>query len=481
METFFLEAADPLPFNRNKKMKTKNPALLNFMRNIKGRWDLFLVLMRWDKVYRKEIIIVILTLMLLTYSVIDIDNGWDYIAMALEASILALQFGSEMSILPVKYRPMHAGIQHFSQLCTHIWNNKRSFPMADILPARAEEDAGFKNPVAGENLSAEIPFSSDIISDKIILTDTLRHQEVSKEINYITSNLQIMYLALRVATKTQHTTNGVKLALYGLTDGLLKGEPLTLRKSYYFDGLLTNEAFRSRLIRRNLRGHEEIYSDLSAYYPVRQEQVNGRTMLRLKPDFYETVSGHIGITTLLLTDNNRIGMLHQGAGKVIDAKKVGLGGSGSMDYSDFEKSGKPEDLRRAIVYGMTRELTEETGTKQHFDALLSRTMVTGFFRWVDRCAKPEFVGITRGGDIAFSEEGSIDGDEIVRFEEMPITIRKLKDFKKALAYIRENDIKVSLSSLMALQRMTAIAAYEDGTPTAEQQQVLEKMNSFLFA
>ncbi|TNE27854.1 MAG: hypothetical protein EP349_08580, partial [Alphaproteobacteria bacterium] len=297
-------------------MRTKNPALLNFMRNIKGRWDLFVVLMRWDKVYRKEITIVILTLMLITYSIIDINDMWDYAAMTLEISILLLQFGSEMSILPIKYRPMHAGIQHFSQLCTHIWNNKRSFPMADILPPKAEENAGFNNPVAGQELSAEIPFSSDKVSDKIILTDALRYQEVSKDINYIISNLQIMYLALRVATKTQHTTNGVKLALYGLTDGLLNDEPLTLRKSYYFDALLTNEAFRSRLIRRNLRGHEEIYSDLSAYYPVRQEQVNGRTMLRLRPDFYESVSGHIGITTLLLTDNNKIGMLHQGAGKV---------------------------------------------------------------------------------------------------------------------------------------------------------------------
>ncbi len=462
-------------------MKTKNPALLNFMRNIKGRWDLFVVLMRWDKVYRKEITIVILTLMLISYSIIDINDMWDYAAMTLEISILLLQFGSEMSILPIKYRPMHAGIQHFSQLCTHIWNNKRSFPMADILPPKAEENAGFQNPIAGQELSAEIPFSSDKVSDKIILTDALRYQEVSKDINYIISNLQIMYLALRVATKTQHTTNGVKLALYGLTDGLLNDEPLTLRKSYYFDALLTNEAFRSRLIRRNLRGHEEIYSDLSAYYPVRQEQVNGRTMLRIRPDFYESVSGHIGITTLLLTDNNKIGMLHQGAGKVIDAKKVGLGGSGSMDYSDFDKAGKPEDLRKAIAYGMARELAEETGTKQHFDTLLDRTMVTGFFRWVDRCAKPEFVGITRGGDVAFSEEGSIDGDEIVKFEEMPITIRKLKDFKKALAYIKENDIKVSLSSLMALQRMVAIAGYDSDDATAEQKQVFDKMNNFLFS
>ncbi|TVQ82114.1 MAG: hypothetical protein EA357_10710 [Micavibrio sp.] len=462
-------------------MKTKNPFFLNFLRNIKGRFDLFMVLMRWDRVYRKEITIVVMALLLITYSIIDMDDVWDYFALALEFGILMLQFGSEMSVLPPKYRPLYAGVRYFSQTCTHVWNNKRSFPMTDILPPKAEEECGFHNPIADKGYSTEIPFAGDRIDDRIMLTDALRWQEENREVNYITSNLQILYLALRVGTKTQHTTNGTKLALAGMVDGLLEDKPVTLRKSYYFDALLTNEAFRSRLIRRNLRGHEEIYSDLSAYFPVRQEQVDGRTGLRITPDFYEKVSGHIGVTTLLLTDTGHIGMLHQGAGKVIDARKVGLGGSGSMDYGDFEKAGRPEDLRDALAYGMARELAEETGTKAHFDHLRQNTMVTGFFRWVDRCAKPEFVGITRAAGIDFTEEGAIDGDEIVRFEEMPVTIRKMKDFQKALAYIRENGLKISLSSLMALQRMVTIAGYDRPDATPQQRQVYEKMTKFLFA
>lgn len=461
-------------------MKQQSQTLLNFLRNVKGRYDLFRVLFRWDSAYRKEFTITILALLLITYSFIDMDSATDYIALALEVTILMMQFGSELSILPPNYRPGYAGTTYLAQTCTHVWNNKRSFPMQEVQPAKIEADLGFHNPIAGENFSLEIPLVSDHVDDRIILRETMPYEEGEGNVNYIRSNLQILYLALRVANKKQHTTNGDKLALFSLADTLAEDVVIPVRKSYYFDALLTNEAFRSRLIRKNLRGHEEIYTDLSAYYPAKQETVKDKTLLRLLPDFYEHVSGHIGITTLLLTDNNRIGMLHQGAGKVIDAKKVGLGGSGSMDYDDIVKGNNPHDLRDAVLYGMTRELSEETGTKPYFDELRKNTMVIGFFRWVDRCAKPEFVGVTRGGNIPFSEEGSIDGDEIVKFEEMPVDINTMADFKTALAYVKDSGLRVSLSSLMALVRLATIADYKKKSASADQKEIYARVSSFLF-
>lgn len=461
-------------------MKEQRQTILNFLRNIKGRFDLFCVLFRWDSAYRKEFTITILAFLLITYSFIDMDSAMDYIALGLEVAILMMQFGSELSILPPDYRPGYAGSTYLAQTCTHVWNNKRSFPMGAVNPAPIEAELGFHNPIAGENLSMEFPLVSDTVDDKIMLRETMPYEESSGDVNYIRSNLQILYLALRVANKKQHTTNGEKLALYGLTDCIVNDEKIPVRKSYYFDALLTNEAFRSRLIRKNLRGHEEIYSDLSAYYPAKQDTIGDETILRLLPDFYEHVSGHIGITTLLITDNNRIGMLHQGAGKVIDAKKVGLGGSGSMDYHDVIDGNNPEDLRDALKYGMTRELSEETGTKSYFDELRDNTMVIGFFRWVDRCAKPEFLGVTRGGNVPFSEEGSIDGDEIVKFEEMPVDIHSLQDFKQALVYVKENGLRVSLSSLMALVRLARIADYNKKGASKEQKEIYQRLDDFLF-
>ncbi len=51
-----------------------------------------------------------------------------------------------------------------------------------------------------------------------------------------------------------------------------------------------------------------------------------------------------------------------------------------------------------IEYGMARELCEDGGIlgklpEQSIMTLAEQTLLTGFFRWVNRCGKPEFVGI----------------------------------------------------------------------------------------
>ena len=46
--------------------------------------------------------------------------------------------------------------------------------------------------------------------------------------------------------------------------------------------------------------------------------------------------------------------------------------------------------------------------EKFFPEVRRNTMVTGFFRWIDRCGKPEFVGITRAEDVPFSKDRKID-------------------------------------------------------------------------
>ncbi len=461
----------------------------DFLRNIKGRYDLFALLFKWDKPYRKEIIITMLAFILITYSLIDMDSGYDYIALAIEVGIIMLQFGSEMSILPQSHRPTHGGSKYVPEICTYIWHNKRSVPISNILPALKEEKIGFTNPIKGRNLSIESPLVSNQVDDKVCLVNKLRYKEEYGIINYIRSNLQILYIALRVGNKATHTVNGEKLALSSLVDAIVKDKAVTVRKSYYFDALMTAEAFRSRLLRTNLRGQEEIYADLSSYFPVVQDLTssfagsqnkNTDIKVRFAQKFYEQVSGHIGITSLVMTENNRIAMMYQGEKKAIDAKKVSLGGSGSMDYDDMIDTNRPKDLREAVAYGMAREVSEETNMKRFFNVIKDNTRVIGFFRWVDRCGKPEFVGITKSGSINFFKDGNIDGDEITKFEEMPVEIKTIKSFKKALKYVEDNNIRISLSSLMALHRLTVIADYNKKDATSEQKQIYKELSDFLF-
>jgi hypothetical protein len=213
---------------------------------------------------------------------------------------------------------------------------------------------------------------------------------------------------------------------------------------------------------------------------VEEETIGGQDSVRFQPDFYKDVSGHIGITTLLVTESRRVVLLHQGDTKAIGSQTVTFGGSGSMNYSDMELADAPDDLRHAISYAMAREMCEETGMEKYFGEVRRNTMVTGFFRWIDRCGKPEFTGLTRAEDVPFSKQQAIDGDEVVKFDEVPVVLNTLDDFHKVMAWVRDTKAPVALSSLMALHRMTVIAGYGAPSATAEQRLIHRRVSEFLF-
>lgn len=453
---------------------------LNFYRNIKGRLDLLRFLFRWDSDYRKDLIITVLAFCLLTYSIIDVDDWMDWVAMGLEVSIIMLQLGTEMSIMPRDYRPSYGGVRYTAEAGTHIAYDEQSFLMSGVYPPVVEEMLGFHYPAALIGMSRESPLVSPGFDDTLVLKKKIPYRIDARDVRYIRSRHQVRYIAIRVADKLQHTTNGVKLALHCMADALISDWPVSLRKSYYFDALLTAEAFRSRVFRTNIDGDKEVYTDLSNYFPVYKEMIDGRESVRFVNDFHEQVSGHIGITSLILTENKKVAMLFQGSNKAIGSRSVSLGGSGSLDYADMEHAGNPEDLRDIVLQGMAREAAEETGLNDWLGDIRSNLMITGFFRWIDRCGKPEFVGIVRAGAIPFAAGQAIDGDEVIGFEEIPVTVEKMEDFIEVMRYVRDNDINLSLSSLMALYRMVVIAKYDTPTATDTQRQVFAQTKDFLF-
>ncbi|MCE9508278.1 MAG: hypothetical protein K8R48_08230 [Alphaproteobacteria bacterium] len=455
---------------------------LNFYRNVKGRLDLMLFFFKWDSDYRKDLTTTLLAFALFGYSVVSWNTFYDLIAMAVEAAIIMVQVGGEMSIMPSDYRPSHGGVTYSAQHSTHIANDELSFPMSAVLPAPSEAALGFGNPVDDIKTCKESPLVSSKVDDILMTRKNIPWREEKEPINFITSRHQLRYIAIRVLNKLTHTTNGVLLAFHDMADSLAGDGPVTLRKAFYYDALLTVEAFRSRIFRGNLQNEKEVYTDLTTYFPVKRETFDGQECLRFTPDFYKHVSLHMGITSLLLTENKRVAMLLQGSTNAVGASMVCLGGSGSFNYADVKKSGHPEDFRDMAAYAMAREVCEETGIgNKWLKEVRKNTMVTGFFRWIDRCGLPEFIGITRAGKIPFSKMQAIDGDEVVRFDEVPIIVNKPEDFHQVLAYIHDKKIVVALSSLMALHRMTVIAGYGAGFATPEQKEIYRKVSEFLAA
>ncbi len=453
--------------------------IINFGRNVKGRFDLFRLLYRWDRDYKKEFVITLLAFTLVFYSIFDLDSMWDYLALGIEGWIIALQFGSELSIMPSQYRPKHGGVNYSTEVTPYISYKAVSYLMSYVLPMKEEEALGFNNPIIGMKRCKDSPLTSDMVSDKVMLRDKITYQIDQSPRCFIRSRHQIRYIAIRVANKVTHTTNGQTVSFVDPASALLENKPVRIRKSFYFDALLTLEAFRSRIFRQNISGQREVYTDLSTYFPVKMDYVDGKEAVRFRDDFIERTSGHIGITGLLLTENNKIALMFQGTNRAIDANTVTFGGSGSLSFEDIKDSGKPADFKEVVRFGIAREMAEETGMPKEVKHLEGNTMITGFFRWINRSGKPEFVGLTRAKGLPIAKNHAIDGDEVVGFEELPVEIKTPKDFVKAYKHICDEGYQLSLSSLMALHRLTVIAGYTGKKATEEQKEIYTKVAEFI--
>lgn len=153
----------------------------------------------------------------------------------------------------------------------------------------------------------------------------------------------------------------------------------------YFDSFCTNEACTSVLVDSD--GDERSGLGL---FPV---AFGTDGVAHLDDLEFAPVNNHVGISTLAVTADRYIVIWQQGDLNIVDPGKIVPTGSGSGDLGDLDCA----SLRSTVTRGMERELREEglrNGVQLPPNAVAS-TELLGFFRWLSRGGKPEFVGLTR--------------------------------------------------------------------------------------
>lgn len=96
----------------------------------------------------------------------------------------------------------------------------------------------------------------------------------------------------------------------------------------------------------------------------------------------------VGISTLGITQDGYLVVVSQTEQNVESGGRLAPSGSGSLDPVDLAAAEMTLDA--VLAAGMERELREECDLP---DVAL-QTFVTGFGRWIERGAKPEFFGVT---------------------------------------------------------------------------------------
>lgn len=160
-------------------------------------------------------------------------------------------------------------------------------------------------------------------------------------------------------------------------------------KGSYFNSFLTNEISSSALKRTS---DAIVIYDASNFYPCKYNHTNEKYDLH-NMDSDTPMNNHIGVSTLAITKDNYLVIRKQGSSSLQNINKYVPTGSGSCDWTDIQG----DSFIATIKYAMKRELWEENGGKEIGSSIneFGETKVLGYFRWLKRGGKPEFVGITR--------------------------------------------------------------------------------------
>ncbi|GAA1554289.1 hypothetical protein GCM10009789_04630 [Kribbella sancticallisti] len=114
---------------------------------------------------------------------------------------------------------------------------------------------------------------------------------------------------------------------------------------------------------------------------------------RLLPLAQSELANQIGISTIALTEDGWILLVHQGPAARSSGGLVAPSGSGSLEPQDITGRSRLADV---VAAGMERELREELGLiSAPMRQIRIETEVVGFGRWLEKGAKPEFYGISR--------------------------------------------------------------------------------------
>jgi hypothetical protein len=114
---------------------------------------------------------------------------------------------------------------------------------------------------------------------------------------------------------------------------------------------------------------------------------------RLIPLNATELGNQVGVSTVALTSDGWMVLVHQGVASRSSAGLVAPSGSGSLEPQDLVGR---DGLTDVVAAGMERELREELGLiSAAMREVRIETTVLGYGRWLEKGAKPEFYGLSR--------------------------------------------------------------------------------------
>ncbi|MEU7785080.1 hypothetical protein [Amycolatopsis sp. NPDC049159] len=216
--------------------------------------------------------------------------------------------------------------------------------------------------------------------------------------------------------------------------------PIRLHRARFFDAVCSNELGTLRITR----------TDTGEEYDLRKAELTDSAGA-LRELSGSALADHVGVSTVAFTTDGKLVTVRQSALNAVSGLLLAPSGSGSLEPRDLRTpdGGARQALHTAVRAGMERELCEESGLTP---ADIRSTKVTGFARWMDRGAKPEFFGLT---------ELAADSAEVAR--RRPVSGERLYSAGLTLVDVDLAAIGAALAAGVPLSEALPQRLWEDGS------------------
>ncbi|MDP9104561.1 MAG: hypothetical protein M3N49_01385 [Candidatus Eremiobacteraeota bacterium] len=269
-----------------------------------------------------------------------------------------------------------------------------------IEPSEPYVSHGFKRYVPErmrEGGLPEIAFMSPDLNDELWRGETIAASAEPELLDHVESGMREKASLLIDVLKAKYATLRAEQRFFNEEKACLGSDLLTaggsarVFKATYLHGFVTNELTTKRVSTREPRPKPLYFGTAHAPFGVTN---GGRTTLA--EIAASGTSNHVGASVLLFTGDRRIQFWRQSGGEH-GVGKAAPTGSGSCDWEDWTNlAAGGQNLASMARDAMVRELREESG-------LMGRLLrdepidcrLLGYFRWVRRGGKPEFVGLAK--------------------------------------------------------------------------------------
>lgn len=197
---------------------------------------------------------------------------------------------------------------------------------------------------------------------------------------------------------------------YGLSAEIQPGDKsVSIHKTCYYDTFLTNIIPGKQLkYNHNLKAAAGVppCPCIEEDVVIEEGTLQKKTFKRLQyiGDLGEVTANELGVTTLCILSDDNIYLQRQNKLAQCSTGLIVASGSGSADWRDCKGFLNQKDgFRKAVIAGMEREFWEEADGERVNKAAFQHdlnTRIIGYFRWLKKGGKSEFVGLSRLEDDA---------------------------------------------------------------------------------